>query len=237
MIYITYVMSDLHGAYERYERMLRLIDFSDNDTLFVLGDIVDRGENPAGILLDMMNRNNVYPLMGNHDCMAMYFLEMLSSEMAEHDFSRHMSEDDSLDFACWLSGGGKTTFDSLCQLTTAERADILRYMQEFPLYEIVNLNGRTFFLVHAGLGGFRPDKKLDEYTAEELIMSRNDPKTRFFDDDSVYVVMGHTPTPLICGEAVIYRCNNNIYIDCGAYSPDGRLACLCLDNMKEYYVK
>ncbi|MDE6776242.1 MAG: fructose-bisphosphatase class III, partial [Ruminococcus sp.] len=154
MIYITYVMSDLHGAYERYERMLRLIDFSDNDTLFVLGDIVDRGENPAGILLDMMNRNNVYPLMGNHDCMAMYFLEMLSSEMAEHDFSRHMSEDDSLDFACWLSGGGKTTFDSLCQLTTAERADILRYMQEFPLYEIVNLNGRTFFLVHAGLGGF-----------------------------------------------------------------------------------
>ena len=59
MVYITYVMSDLHGAYERYKRMLRLIEFSGNDTLFVLGDIVDRGENPAGILLDMMSRKNV----------------------------------------------------------------------------------------------------------------------------------------------------------------------------------
>lgn len=234
---MTYVMSDLHGAYERYDRMLRLIDFSDNDTLFVLGDIVDRGEKPAEILLDMMSRTNVYPIMGNHDCMAMYFLELLSNEMAEHDFSRHMNEDDTAAFACWLSEGGRTTFDGLCRLSTAERVDILEYMQGFPLYEIVDSGERTFFLVHAGLGGFRPDKKLSEYTAEELIMSRNNPKTRFFDDDSVYVVMGHTPTPLICGEAVIYHCGNNIYIDCGAYSPDGRLACLCLDNMKEYYVE
>ena len=40
---MIYVMSDIHGMYEKYEKMLKQIDLSEKDTLYVLGDIVDRG--------------------------------------------------------------------------------------------------------------------------------------------------------------------------------------------------
>ena len=40
---MLYVMSDIHGEYERYLAMLEQIAFSQDDTLFVLGDVVDRG--------------------------------------------------------------------------------------------------------------------------------------------------------------------------------------------------
>ena len=44
-----YVMSDLHGRYDLFLRMLEKISFSDCDTLYLLGDLIDRG--PDGIKL------------------------------------------------------------------------------------------------------------------------------------------------------------------------------------------
>lgn len=64
---MAYVMSDIHGMYDKYKAMLEKISFSDKDALYILGDVVDRGENPVDVLLDMMSRPNVYPIMGNHD--------------------------------------------------------------------------------------------------------------------------------------------------------------------------
>ena len=39
---MIYVMSDIHGEYEKYLKMLDLIQLSEKDSLFVLGDVVDR---------------------------------------------------------------------------------------------------------------------------------------------------------------------------------------------------
>ena len=44
---MTYVMSDLHGCYDKYAQMLEKIGFGDGDTLYILGDVIDRG--PDGI--------------------------------------------------------------------------------------------------------------------------------------------------------------------------------------------
>ncbi len=46
----TYVMSDIHGMADLFKRMLEQIRFSDEDTLYILGDMIDRGPDPAGIL-------------------------------------------------------------------------------------------------------------------------------------------------------------------------------------------
>jgi len=67
---MSYVMSDLHGCYDKYMQMLEKIKFSDNDTLYILGDIIDRGDDGIKILLNMMNRNNTIPILGNHEYMA-----------------------------------------------------------------------------------------------------------------------------------------------------------------------
>ena len=37
-----YVMSDLHGRYDLFLRMLEKISFSNCDTLYLLGDLIDR---------------------------------------------------------------------------------------------------------------------------------------------------------------------------------------------------
>jgi len=40
---------------------------------------------------------------------------------------------------------------------------------------------------------------------------------------------------MISGEPEILKIKNNIFIDCGAVY-GGRLGCLCLDNMEEFYI-
>ncbi len=59
----------------------------------------------------------------------------------------------------------------------------------------------------------------------------------YFEDK--YMIMGHTPTQTIEDNpkpGYIYRNNNNFVIDCGA-SFGGKLGCLRLDDMKEFYCK
>ena len=53
---MIYVMSDLHGEYDKYLAMLKKIKFSDADELYILGDVVDRGKKPVEILQDMSMR-------------------------------------------------------------------------------------------------------------------------------------------------------------------------------------
>ena len=50
---MTYVMSDLHGEYQKYLQMLELISPGNEDVIYILGDIVDRGEEPINLLLDI----------------------------------------------------------------------------------------------------------------------------------------------------------------------------------------
>ena len=66
----TYIMSDLHGNYKAYKKMLEKIELQAEDKLYILGDILDRGPHPIKIILDLMKRQNVEILAGNHCVMA-----------------------------------------------------------------------------------------------------------------------------------------------------------------------
>ena len=69
---MTYVMSDIHGDYERYMKMLEAINLDeDKDTLYILGDVIDFGEGSMKILDDMSSRPNVYPIIGEHEYTAL----------------------------------------------------------------------------------------------------------------------------------------------------------------------
>ena len=43
VVQMVYCMADIHGNYEAYQDILKQIHFKDSDTLYVLGDVVDRG--------------------------------------------------------------------------------------------------------------------------------------------------------------------------------------------------
>lgn len=48
----VYVMSDVHGLKDRYDRMIEYIH--EEDTLYILGDVIDRGPDGIVILQDAM---------------------------------------------------------------------------------------------------------------------------------------------------------------------------------------
>lgn len=232
---MTYVISDIHGEYEKYISMLEMIDLRDEDTLYVLGDVVDRGERPIDILRDMMLRPNVIPIVGNHELIAADILRDLMVEVTEENYATHVDLQMMKKIMQWQRNGGDTTMKQFRALSGDEREYVLEYFDEFLPYEIVSVGEQRFLLVHAGLGGFREGRPIEDYSLEELTFSRPDYEKKYFAAEDVFVVSGHTPTLAVSGKAEIYKSHGNILIDCGA-AFDGRLACLRLDDMKEFYV-
>lgn len=40
---MIYVVSDIHGCYDKYQELLKKLNLGPDDTLYVLGDVIDRG--------------------------------------------------------------------------------------------------------------------------------------------------------------------------------------------------
>lgn len=225
---MIYAMSDLHGCYDKYEKMIERINFSKNDTLYILGDVVDRGKDGIKILFDMMKRKNIIPILGNHDFTAFLVLKYIHSEK-KPDWWNQIRAD-------WLSDGGTLTENAFIELEKNRQKAVLDYIVNFSIYETVKINGNTFVLTHAGIDNFEKDKSLDEYELYDFISGRMDYNKVYSDD--FYLVSGHTPTGLIdkACDGKIYRKNNHIAIDCGAFF-ERPLGCICFDTMEELYVE
>lgn len=238
---MTYVIADIHGCYDKYRQMLAEIDFSDEDTLFVLGDVVDRGDEPVKVLQDMMVRPNVFPIIGNHEYVALRYLPKLLVEITEENYKTQFTAEDMNDLMEWYNIGGEKTLSTFAKLPVEERGYVYEYIQEeFALYEVIPVAGKTFVLTHAGVPEGATLEGLlgvNNYDAYDFVMPRIDYGKKYFNDDSVYLVVGHTPTKAIvpAHDGKIYRKGNNINIDAGAVF-GGKLACLCLDTDEEFYV-
>lgn len=232
---MTYLMSDLHGRYESYCRMLEILDFSLKDELYILGDVVDRGPGSMELLRDMSMRPNVFPILGNHDYTAAYFLTKLSAEITAENADGHLNDRDLSGLAGWLLDGGDSTLEGFRRLTPEEREGILDYFEEFLPYEELSVGGRQFVLVHGGLADFDPNRPLWEYDPRTLVTEHTDYTRRYFPDR--YLVTGHVPTGLIDPRSAgrIFQGNGHIALDCGN-GWGGALGCLRLEDMAEFYV-
>ncbi len=64
------VMSDIHAHLDEMKKALKEAQFSDNDLLVIVGDLVEKGRNSLGVLryvMQLTEGGNVFPLMGNVD--------------------------------------------------------------------------------------------------------------------------------------------------------------------------
>ena len=195
----TYVISDIHGEYGKFMELLDIIHFSDEDILYVLGDVVDRGKNPVKTLLKMMEMPNVIPIAGNHEQMMLECMSVLINEVKDEnsikEFAEKFSDDMFQKLYAWQRNGGIATTDELSKLDNETRKDVLDYVSDFSWYEKVAVNGQKYPLVHGGLGNFDIKRDIDDYLLDELVWSRVDYDVRYFDD--VITVTGHTPTRYI----------------------------------------
>ena len=229
---MIYVVSNIHGDYEKFKELLDKISFSEDDILYILGDIVDFGEGSMELIEDISMRMNVYPICGEHDALAYKMLsgfdDMLKNGASpDPDFITTMQ--------AWVKKGGQPTLDAFRELDEDMKEGALDYLSDMPAYEIaVTDDGREFLLVHAGIANFEQGKEFDDYEPEDFYTEALDMDKEYF--KNACVVVGHVPTAEM-GESKgkILRKGKNIAIDCGAYK-GGALACLCLDTNKEYYV-
>ena len=225
---MTYVVSDIHGCDKKYFRLLEMLHFSDTDTLYILGDVVDRGSGGLRVLLDSASRQNVILLRGNHEQAALEFLPRDPDNEATPArlFARWYE---------WMQDGGDRTYHAFWNRSEAVRARVLRILGSLPVYAEVQVGGRSFFLAHT-VPGKRKMRHPESCRVCDFLMG--EPEYEICYDPKRIIVTGHTVTSLIdkASRGRIWRGNGHIAIDCGAvYS--GVLGCLCLDTLEEFYVE
>lgn len=233
---MIYVSSDLHGCpLAEFEALLQRAGFSDSDYLFLLGDVIDRGEHGADLLLWLTRQTNVQLILGNHEAMALA-CSFLFDEVTQETLTYLTPERLSL-VENWIFNGGDPTIQGLRRILQEDPQlleGIWDYLRDAPLYEELQIGDRRFVLVHAGLGNFRPDRPLEDYAPDELLMERPSPYDRYFEDATV--ILGHTPTAYY-GSQYRWRAMHTdtwVCIDTGAASGNKPML-LRLDDMAEFY--
>lgn len=233
---MTYVISDLHGDLKGFHEILKRINFSENDQLYILGDIVDRGPEPLKLLKEIMNMS-AHVLLGNHEYM------MLES-LAQHYEEFHGFESKELDIyraqRLWFRNGGTITFDQFIEESKDSKKEILEYLLSLPLNIDINIEGKKFLLCHAAIAddiAYQSYYEWERSIPEFAVWNRN--WAQYESIKNVTVITGHTPT----GNMDAWKCNIYQYpggiwdIDTGAAYPNygGRLCCMRLEDMKVFY--
>ncbi len=234
---MIYVCSDIHGRYDLYLALLAQLLLKPSDTLYILGDVIDRGPDGIKILQDMMKRPNVVPILGNHEFTAAVCLPWLLDEVTEQSLAE-------LDATRWaaiqeqLINGAGPTLRGLKALTQEQRREIIDYIREMELYAEVEVGGRNYVLVHAGLEHFSLGKPLEGYELSDFLFCR--PRLGQNYGQDWFIVYGHTPSRLlrqqlgeVPSDGILFR-GNQIAVDCGC-GFGGPLGCLCLDTLEEIY--
>lgn len=233
MIYVT---SDLHGCpLEEFQQLLDRAGFSEDDFLFILGDVIDRGKNSAELLLWLTEQPNMQLILGNHEALLLT-CAFLFEEITEESLEKLTAVQVNL-LENYICNGGAPTLTGLKRLLKQDSElvyGILDYLRGAPLYECIEVNNKNFILVHAGLGNFHPSKKLSDYSADELLFVRPPLSTHYYNDS--IVVFGHTPTEYYGkeyqGKALITT--SWICIDTGAANGNQPMI-LRLDDLTEFY--
>lgn len=220
---MVYCMADIHGEIDRFHTMLEKIHLSAEDTLYIIGDVIDRHPNGIPLLREIMQRPNIIMLLGNHE-------QMLLDTFSENNRIGAKQ--------LWRQNGGGCTYREMTYcMSPQERDEIISFLQSLPDHLDIEVNGRQFHLVH----GMPADNTFDR------IWARPEPPPTEPPIPGKTVVVGHTcvywmnlyieghdedaPFEIWHGPGL-----TDIDCGCGNETEQRRLACLRLDDMKEFYV-
>lgn len=229
---MIYVLSDIHGNSKRFNSITEQINLKDEDTLYVLGDVIDRYPDGIRILRKIMAMPNAKMLLGNHEYM------MLNSLDTDMEYFRQRS------LRLWYQNGGDVTHNYLKHIRKSIRREIFDYLRSLPLNIDVTVNGIKYKLVHgAPTENYGICGKLYSCKMEYAVWERWKDGDRI--PDGYTLILGHTPTRNFhnCIPMEVWFGHRAIAIDCGSGYPDfakathgiGRLACVRLNDMKVFY--
>ncbi|MGM9631467.1 MAG: metallophosphoesterase [Eubacteriales bacterium] len=229
---MTYVVSNLYGRLDRFENLLKKINFRERDVMYVLGNIVDYGEQSVELVNELSARYNIYSVLGEHDYKAYLLLSEFDRIVREGGAP---SASFSKDLVEWTQNGGQPTLEAFKDADADSKEGFLDYLADLPVFEEVDLNGKQFVLTCRGIDGFMRDTDIYDYDLEAFIEGDFDVNTTYFEDRQMvvgYLDYGNTPEGF-AGKVIVK--NNNIALACDISENDA-VVCYCLESGDTYYV-
>lgn len=225
----TYACADLHSNMNLYRQICNFIE--PNDTVYFLGDAIDRGPDGFSVAEAIYNNPNWIYMIGNHE-------DMMVGGLLKDNLD---------DFYIWMGNGGRSTYDDFTSKSKEEQQIWLNRLDKLPwLLTYDRPDGTKVKLTHAG---YTPNlSNINKYSLlwdrRHFLYSANEKNF-----GNLYVVHGHTPTIYLNekiltkdiendnfdpSDILIYNNGHKIDIDCGCHFT-GKIALLDLDTFDVYY--
>ena len=217
-----YVVGDIHGCFDLFDSLVAAIEEDDaragsaETTAVLLGDLVDRGPDSAGVVRrarEWSMQRAVRILAGNHEEM---FLQSFEDIDVLRHFLKYGGRETLLSYGVSRKEYNRWEIEELFErLPGIVPADERAFIESFEEKIIVG----DYVFVHAGIDPRRP---LDDQRRKDMLWIRE----RFLRHEgplSHVVVHGHTIFD------AVEHCGNRIGIDTGAYA-SGRLTALVLEG-------
>lgn len=224
----TYFISDIHGEYDLFMKLLKKIKFNDNDTLYICGDIIDKGKDSIKLIKFVSNQKNIFSIMGNHEYTFAQYVKSIVETCNENNQEDIMEK---------IAEYFPYSTEKLSQ------NDIL-YILDLPYY----IETDEFICVHAGLE-IKDDKILpiENQNYNYMLFDRNF-KSSTFESINKTILFGHTPCfyEKLDGKFIKTFKDNQTTDDFLSYSKirldtgvsyTNMLGVLRKEDMEEFYVK
>lgn len=210
----TYIISDIHGCNIKFRKALKSIKLKKEDTLVLLGDLIDRGPDSKEVLdtvfLLKEHNFNIICIKGNHE-------QMLLDSL--NDFNQELN---------WLRNGGKETLSSFLTSDIEKIPEkYIDFLKSLDTYYILD----DFIFVHAGIDMTLQDPFSDE---KSLLWLRKWEEK--FDEKWLgkrIVIHGHTPTEK---DEIISRFKSKkqvLCIDNGSYLDKDGYGSICVLKLED----
>ena len=208
-------IGDVHGNYDGLMLLLNTISPLNDDQVYFLGDLINRGAKSAQVA-DFVRKNPYYCVLGNHEQM---FLDYFQNQR----ITKQVIEKAAFNY--------KETIHSYLQFDISLLPAHLEWFSKLPPY--IDLG--DIWVVHAGIN---PQLPLNKQTQKEFCWIRQP----FYSMSKPYfpdklIIAGHTPTFKFGGvvPGKLVQGQGWLDIDTGAYdSRSGWLTGLDMTNRKVY---
>jgi serine/threonine protein phosphatase 1 len=214
----TYAATDFHGMYSLWKQIKEYM--KPDDTLYYLGDAIDRGPHGWEIFTELLDDPRVIFIRGNHEDM-MYNAYTTCGELSTEWFKH------------WNKNGGDTTRANMQNVSHEEKMKYIEKIKNMSTMEVYkNQYDEIFLLTHAGC---TPHKEYWNLPTEAWsyvnMWSRkhfSDPWPQDKINEHKYVIHGHTPVQFLYryfsdvgpsdGLPIKYCNGHKIDLDSGAFS-------------------
>lgn len=220
----NYACSDLHGNYNLWKQISNYCD--NTDTIYVLGDAIDRGKDGLNLMLTLLEDARVTYLMGNHEV-------MMAAAISDYFYNY---EDYNNNMYLWIYNGGQETYKTLQQYNVDFQISLLKEILKLPYY--IYLEDKNIVLCHSGCDYEQLSTK--ENMKNNYLWNREHIQHKWNGPENFIIIHGHTPVQSILNnkniEPEIYKyCNNHkIDIDMGTYISK-KTVLLDLDTLEPIY--